>query len=171
MKKNLLVILGVLLCVGYLSAQNNVGESITSHRNDIKKAVLESNTLSQKVDTPEAKYKMLEQQAPVVLPYVGGYIRGGKVLKKDLLANPFIRAASKDTTVTDLRWKVQSYRVVFIYQGLEEAPMACTGSSFSEEVKKKIVQAESGTIIIFENIKVKSEAGEQTLDEIVIRLL
>lgn len=171
MKKNLLVMLGVLLCMSYLSAQNNVVDSITVQRNDVKKAVLESKTLLQKVDAQEATSKMQDQQSPVVLAYLGADIRGGQVSKNEVIANPFIRAAVKDPSSSDLRWKVQSYRVIFIYQGIEEPPMACTGSSFSEEVKKKIVQAESGTIIVFQNIKVKSEAGEQTLDEIVIRLL
>ena len=171
MKKNLLVMLSVLLCVSYLSAQNNVVDSITVQRNDVKKAVLESKTLLQKVDAQEATSKMQDQQSPVVLAYLGADIRGGQVSKNEVIANPFIRAAVKDPSSSDLRWKVQSYRVIFIYQGIEEPPMACTGSSFSEEVKKKIVQAESGTIIVFQNIKVKSEAGEQTLDEIVIRLL
>lgn len=163
MKKKLFVMLSVLLCVGYLSAQTNVGESTTSQRKDVKKAVSESKTLPQKVD-------MQEQQAPDVLSYVGANIRGGKVLKKDLLANPFIRAASKNTSATDLHWKVKSYQVVFIYQGLEEAPLTCTGSSFSEEVKKNIQQAEPGTIIVFQKIRAMSEAGEQTLDEIVVKL-
>ena len=171
MKKNLLVMLSVLLCVSYLSAQNNVVDSITVQRNDVKKAVLESKTLLQKVDAQEATSKMQDQQSPVVLAYLGADIRGGQVSKNEVIANPFIRAAVKDPSSSDLRWKVQSYRVIFIYQGIEEPPMACTGSSFSEEVKKKILQAESGTIIVFQNIKVKSEAGEQTLDEIVIRLL
>ena len=171
MKKNLLVMLSVLLCVSYLSAQNNVVDSITVQRNDVKKAVLESKTLLQKVDAQEATSKMQDQQSPVVLAYLGADIRGGQVSKNEVIANPFIRADVKDPSSSDLRWKVQSYRVIFIYQGIEEPPMACTGSSFSEEVKKKIVQAESGTIIVFQNIKVKSEAGEQTLDEIVIRLL
>ena len=171
MKKNLLVMLSVLLCVGYLSAQTDVDKSVTSQRKDVKKTVSESNTLLQIVDAQEATSKMQDQQSPVVLAYLGADIRGGQVSKNKVIANPFIRAAVKDPSSSDLRWKVQSYRVIFIYQGIEEPPMACTGSSFSEEVKKKILQAESGTIIVFQNIKVKSEAGEQTLDEIVIRLL
>ena len=171
MKKNLLVMLSVLLCVGCLSAQTNVGESVTNQRNDFKKAVSEFKTIQQNADTQEAKSQIQEQQAPVVLAYVGASIRGGQVSKNKVIANPFIRAAVKDPSSSDLHWKVQSYRVIFIYQGIEEPPMACTGSSFSEEVMKKILQAESGTIIVFQNIKVKSEAGERTLDEIVIRLL
>ena len=170
MKKTLLIMLGVLLCVGCLSAQTNGGETNTRQVKDAKNTFSESKTLPQKVDARQATSKMQDQQSPVVLAYLGADIRGGQVSKNEVIANPFIRAAVKDPSSSDLRWKVQSYRVIFIYQGIEEPPMACTGSSFSEEVKKKILQAESGTIIVFQNIKVKSEAGEQTLDDIVIRL-
>ena len=170
MKKNLLVILSVLLCMGCLSAQTKVGESVTSQRNDFKKAVSEFKTIQQNADMQEAKSQIQEQQAPVVLAYVGADIRGGKVLKKELIANPFIRAASKDTTATDLHWKIESYQVVFAYQGIEEYPLTCAGASFSEEVMKKIQQAEPGTIIVFEKIRAMSEAGERTLDDIAIKL-
>ena len=101
---------------------------------------------------------------------LGANIRGGKRAKAEILANPMIRAVMGEDFVYDLKWNVNSFRVVFVSKNMEEPPMACQGGALSEQVKAKIQKATSGTVIYFEDIKVSSEAGSRTLDGISVRI-
>ena len=101
---------------------------------------------------------------------LGANIRGGKRAKAEILANPMIRAVMGEDFVYDLKWNVNSFRVVFVSKNMEEPPMACQGGSLSEQVKAKIQKSSSGTVIYFEDIKVSSEAGSRTLDGISVRI-
>ena len=101
---------------------------------------------------------------------LGANIRGGKRAKAELLANPLIRAAMGDDFVYDLKWSVNSYRVIIVSKGMEEPAIVCQGSALSEKAKAAIQKASSNTVIYFSDIKVSSEAGSRTLDEFSVRI-
>jgi gliding motility-associated protein GldM len=101
---------------------------------------------------------------------LGANIRGGKRAKAELLANPLIRAAMGDDFVYDLKWTVNSYRVIIVSKGMEEPAIVCQGSALSEKAKAAIQKASSNTVIYFSDIKVSSEAGSRTLDEFSVRI-
>ena len=69
---------------------------------------------------------------------LGGGIRSGKRSKAEILANPLIRATMGDDFAYDLKWKVNSFQVIFVSKGMEDAPMTCQGGTLSEAVKAKI---------------------------------
>lgn len=99
-----------------------------------------------------------------------GNIRGGKYAKAEILANPVMRANMGEDFVYDLKWKVVSYRVVFVSKNMEDPAMVCQGAQLSEAVKAKIKKSSANTSITFSDIKVTSEAGTRTLEEFTIRV-
>ncbi len=101
---------------------------------------------------------------------LGAGIRSGKRSKAELNANPVIRATMGDDFVYDLKWKVNSFQVVFTSKGMEDAPISVQGGALSEQVKSKISKAASNTVITFQNIKVSSEAGSRTLEDFTVRV-
>ena len=101
---------------------------------------------------------------------LGANIRGGKRSKAELLANPVIRATMGDDFVYDLKWNVNSYRVVIVSKGMEEPAIVCQGGALSDKAKAAIQKASSNTVIYFSDIKVSSEAGSRTLDEFSVRI-
>jgi len=101
---------------------------------------------------------------------LGAGIRGGKRSKAELLANPMIRATMGDDFVYDLKWNVNSYRVVIVNKGLEEPAIVCQGGMLSDKAKDAIQKASSNATIFFNDIKVSSEAGTRTLDEFCVRI-
>ena len=101
---------------------------------------------------------------------LGAGIRGGKRSKAELLANPMLRATMGDDFVYDLKWSVNSYRVIIINKGIEEPAIVCQGAALSEKAKSAIQKASSNASIYFSDIKVSSEAGSRTLDEFSVRI-
>ena len=101
---------------------------------------------------------------------LGANIRGGKRPKAEILANPVIRATMGDDFVYDLKWSVNSYRVILVVKGMEEPAIVCQGGALSEKAKAAIQKASSNTVIYFSDIKVSSEAGSRTLDEFSVRV-
>jgi len=101
---------------------------------------------------------------------LGGNIRGGKYAKAELLSNPIIRANMGEDFVYDLKWKVVSFRVIFVSKGMEDPAMVCQGAQLSEAVKAKIKKSSANTVIYFSDIKVSSEAGTRTLEEFSVRV-
>ena len=101
---------------------------------------------------------------------LGAGIRGGKRSKAELLANPMIRATMGDDFVYDLKWSVNSYRVIIINKGIEEPAIVCQGAALSDKAKSAIQKASSNASIYFSDIKVSSEAGTRTLDEFSVRI-
>ena len=101
---------------------------------------------------------------------LGAGIRGGKRAKAELNANPVIRATMGEDFVYDLKWKVNSYQVIFTSKGMEEAPISVQGGALSEQVKSKISKSPTGTVVTFENIKVSCEVGTRTLDGFSVRI-
>ena len=101
---------------------------------------------------------------------LGGGIRGGKRAKAELLANPMIRATMGDDFVYDLKWSVNSFRVIIVSKGMEEPAIVCQGAALSEKAKSAIQKASANTVIYFSDIKVSSEAGSRTLDEFSVRI-
>ena len=103
--------------------------------------------------------------------YIGANIAGGYQPKERLLANPFILARMSPDFNFDLRWEVVSYKVIFIINGDEEAPISVSGARFSELVLNKIKDAPSGAIIEFSDIRIQSIAGMRDMQKIfVIRI-
>ncbi|MCQ2283867.1 MAG: gliding motility protein GldM [Bacteroidales bacterium] len=101
---------------------------------------------------------------------LGANIRSGKHAKAELTANPIIRATMGEDFAYDLKWKVTSFRVVFVSKGMEDPPIACQGGTLSDAVKAKISKSSANTVIYFEDIKVSSEAGSRTLDGFSVRI-
>ena len=101
---------------------------------------------------------------------LGANIRGGKRPKAEILANPVIRATMGDDFVYDLKWSVNSYRVILVVKGMEEPAIVCQGGALSEKAKAAIQKASANTVIYFSDIKVSSEAGPRTLDEFSVRV-
>ena len=101
---------------------------------------------------------------------LGANIRGGKRAKAELLANPMIRATMGEDFAYDLKWSVNSFRVIFVSKGMEDPAMVCQGGTLSEAVKAKIQKSSANTVIYFTDIKVSSEAGQRTLDEFSVRI-
>lgn len=101
---------------------------------------------------------------------LGANIRGGKRAKAEILANPVVRATMGDDFVYDLKWSVNSYRVIIVSKGMEEPAIVCQGGALSEKAKSAIQKASANTVVYFSDIKVSSEAGPRTLDEFSIRI-
>lgn len=101
---------------------------------------------------------------------LGANIRGGKRAKAELTANPVLRATMGEDFAYDLKWKVNSFRVIFVSKGMEDPAMVCQGGALSEAVKAKIQKSPANTVIYFSDIKVSSEAGSRTLDEFSVRI-
>ena len=101
---------------------------------------------------------------------LGANIRGGKRAKAELLANPVVRATMGDDFVYDLKWSVNSFRVILVSKGMEEPAIVCQGGALSEKAKAAIQKASANTVIYFSDIKVSSEAGSRTLDEFSVRV-
>jgi gliding motility-associated protein GldM len=93
--------------------------------------------------------------------FIGGNITGGKQAKDAVLANPFISAKMGADFNYELRWTVVSYKVTFVKNGVEDAPITINGPSF-DQLRSKIQSASSGTIIEFSDIKINSIAGTRT---------
>lgn len=110
------------------------------------------------------------KRVPDPVAVLGANIRGGKQAKAVLLANPFIRANMGADFVYDLKWTVNSYRVIFTIKGYDDPAMACSGGSFSNAVRDKIQKAPANTVVTFSDIRVSSPAGSRTLDDITVRI-
>ncbi|MDL2309281.1 gliding motility protein GldM [Bacteroidales bacterium OttesenSCG-928-B11] len=114
--------------------------------------------------------KFRVKRVPDPYAVIGADIRGGRKSKQDLLANPALLAKMGEDFVYDLRWKVLSYRVLFVIKGIEEAPIIVNGPAFNDQLRNKINSAPAGTTIFFTDIRVQSPAGDRSLQEISIRL-
>jgi gliding motility-associated protein GldM len=103
--------------------------------------------------------------------FVGGNITAGKQPKDAILANPFVSAKMGADFNYQLPWQVVSYKVTFVRNGVEEAPITVNGAQFGGQVEGKVRNAASGTIIEFSDIVINSIAGRRTiLKPIVIRV-
>ena len=101
---------------------------------------------------------------------LGANIRGGKRAKAEILANPVVRATMGDDFVYDLKWSVNSFRVIIVSKGMEEPAIVCQGGALSDKAKSAIQKASANTVVYFSDIKVSSEAGSRTLDEFSVRI-
>lgn len=101
---------------------------------------------------------------------LGAGIRGGKRSKAEILANPLVRATMGEDFVYDLKWNVNSFRVIIINKGVEAPAIVCQGGALSEAAKSAIQKASANASIYFSDIKVSSEAGTRTLDEFSVRI-
>jgi len=95
--------------------------------------------------------------------YIGD-ISGGKQTKETLLANPFVSA--KDSK-NEIVWDIVSYKVTFVANGKEDAPIFVIGAEFTEKIKNRIQSASSGTIIEFSDIKIESIAGTRAVQRVL----
>lgn len=96
---------------------------------------------------------------------LGANIRGGKHSKDEILTNPTIRAAMDDDFVYDLKWSVNSFRVIIVSKGVEEPAIVCQGNALNDQAKKAIQKAPSNTVVYFTDIKASSVFGTRVLEE------
>ena len=100
--------------------------------------------------------------------FVGKNITAGKQSKDSILESPFITARDPNN---EIQWNVLSYKVTFVTNGRESAPITVKGERFSEQVIAKIKSAPSGTIIEISEIRIQSIVGMKTIVRpIVIRI-
>ena len=95
---------------------------------------------------------------PIPTIYVGTNILGGKVNKDILLAAPLLRVEPPD-----LGWSIESYRVVFVRNGVERPPITVIGAEFTEQIKSLIRTAQSGTVMEISEIRIKSVNGSRRI--------
>ena len=101
---------------------------------------------------------------------IGAGITSGRQAKDVLLANPMIVAQMSKDFNYELRWNVLSYKVTFVKNNVEEAPIIVNGNRFPDNVVSKIRSASSGTQREISDIKVQSIAGARTLKTILVRI-
>ena len=101
---------------------------------------------------------------------IGSNITSGRQPKDLLLANPLIVARMSPDFNYELRWNVVSYKVTFVKNNVEEAPITVSGGRFPDNVVSKIRSASSGTQMEISDIKVQSIAGARTLKTILVRI-
>jgi len=102
--------------------------------------------------------------------YVGNTENSDDGMSKEvILENSFLTAKDPNNYV---EWEILSYRVTFVSNGKEEAPITVTGEQFTEQIKSRIQSASSGTIIEFTDIRIQSIAGGTRLivRPIVVRI-
>lgn len=101
---------------------------------------------------------------------IGSNITSGRQPKDLLLANPLIVARMSPDFNYELRWNVISYKVTFVRNNVEEAPITVRGGRFPDNVVSKIRSASSGTQMEISEIRVQSIAGARTLKTILVRI-
>ena len=101
---------------------------------------------------------------------IGANITSGRQSKDVLLANPLIVAKMSPDFNYELRWNVVSYKVTFVKNNVEEAPIIVKGGRFPDNVVSKIRAASAGTQMEISEIKVQSIAGARTLKTILVRI-
>ena len=101
---------------------------------------------------------------------IGAGITSGRQAKDVLLTNPLIVAQMSKDFNYELRWTVVSYKVTFVRNNVEEAPIQVRGPRFPDNVVSKIRSASSGTQMEISDIKVQSIAGARTLKTILVRI-
>ena len=109
-----------------------------------------------------AKDSTVFHEKPIPEPtiYIGSGTTGGKQTKEILLENPFMSVTGECTIV--------SYKIVFVKNGVEDAPIIVKGARFSDEVISKIQSAPLGTVVEFTDIKVQSATGIRTIVTILM---
>ena len=75
-----------------------------------------------------------------------------------------------DDCVYELKWSVNSCRLIIVSKGMEEPAIVCQGGALNEKAKSAIQKASANTVVYFSDIKVSSEAGSRTLDEFSVRI-
>lgn len=109
------------------------------------------------------------KKVPDPKPVIGQNIKGGRQSKADITANALLRADMGEDFVYNLKWDVVSYTAYVSVRGIE-TPFQCNGPRFSQDLVNEIQKASRGTAIFFDNIKVKSAAGERNLDGFSVRI-
>jgi len=99
--------------------------------------------------------------------YIGGNITGGKQAKDAIMANPFVSARMSPDFNYELKWTIVSYKVTFVKNGVEEAPISINGPQFGPQVSGKIQSASTGTIVEFSDIVINSIAGRRPIQKVL----
>ncbi len=105
------------------------------------------------------------KRVPEPTTYLGANIQGGRQPKETILANPLVTAQMSPDFNYELRWSVLSYRITFVRNGVEDAPITVTGPRFPEQVMGRIRSAASGTLMEITDIKIRSIAGERNIQK------
>jgi hypothetical protein len=95
-------------------------------------------------------------------------ISGGGITKDILLEKPFLRAKDPNGFID---WKILSYRVVFVKNGIESVPIYVVGEEFPKEIKSAFQSALSDVIMEISEIRVESVAGVRDIQKpVVVRI-
>ncbi len=105
------------------------------------------------------------KRVPDPTTYLGANIQGGRQPKETILANPLVTAQMSTDFNYELRWSVVSYRITFVRNGVEDAPVTVNGPRFPEQVIGRIRSAASGTLIEITDIRIRSIAGEKNIQK------
>ena len=118
-------------------------------------------TITVSVETKRGKIQNLGSRFFRVKPlpepeiFIGANINGGVHSKAALLANPFIIASTMGDFHYHLLWRVVSYNVTFIINGIVEPPIIVENNRFGEQIVNKITDAPAGTVIEFSDFKIQ----------------
>ena len=116
-------------------------------------------------------YSFRVKSVPEPNVFVGENITNGKQTKEVLLVNPFVCVRMGSEFNYHLIWKVLSYNVTFVNNGVVEDSIFVEGAMFSDEVINKIKDAPLDMIIEFSDFKIQSMAGRFNIKKkIVIRI-
>ncbi len=108
--------------------------------------------------------------ASKIYAVLGKNIRDGKYSAKQILSNPVINVRTEKKIKTNVQWTVNSFNMIVIVRGLEEAPIYCKGNTLSDKAKEIIEHLPSGALIFFTGIKASSVEGTRQLDEFSVRI-
>jgi len=119
-----------------------------------------------------AKDSTVSHEKPIPEPWIlVGNTTGGGISKDSLLENPFLTATMPSDFDGEIEWNVLSYKVVFVKNGVEDAPITVRDARFSDEVISKIQSAPSGTMVEFSEIRIRSIAGTRLIVRpIIVRI-
>ncbi len=111
------------------------------------------------------------KSVPEPTVYLGANISGGRQPKEAILGNPLVTARMDPDFNYELRWSVLSYRVTFVRNGVEDAPVTVTGPYFTDQIKSRVQSAPSGTVIEISEIRIQSIAGTRNVQkQLMIRI-
>jgi gliding motility-associated protein GldM len=97
--------------------------------------------------------------------FLGANILAGRQAKEIILANPLVTARMSPDFNYELRWSILSYKVTFVVNGVEDAPINITGPHFTDQVKSRIRSASAGTLMEISDVRIQSIAGTRNIQK------
>jgi len=98
-------------------------------------------------------FRVMNVPAPITS--IGGSIKSGSHSASVIKANPFVAAMAPDGFAYNLKWKVNGFTMI-VGKGRNETVYTSATSSFTEQMKTAISQAQPGETVIIHSIKVSA---------------